>query len=183
MSSTQQQLPISDLSTRHIGLTKALAESYHEAARVCLDRHHTPPTNFSIHNASAETTATVDWEPADERCRGAHANEIDATEWGAYACALASAELTHGLVAIRRAETRTGADYYLGEPGSQLDDLENCLRLEVSGTDKGTSTDVETRLLEKLSQASRGQSNLPAIATVVGFKAQKIATRRVGGST
>ena len=99
---------------------------------------------------------------------------------GAYACALATSELARGLFAIRRAETQTGADYYLAPAGTRLDDLEKCFRLEVSGTDKGTSKDVEVRLLQKVAQARSGQSNLPALATVVGFKAQKIAVKDVG---
>jgi hypothetical protein len=179
VSTTNPVLPLAKLSERHIGLTAALAESYHEAARVCLDRHHQPPASFSLQDDSSATSATVDWQQTDDRCRAAYANEIDTTEWGAYACALASTELTQGLVAIRRAETRTGADYYLGPPGTQLDDLEDCLRLEVSGTDKGTDNDVEIRLLQKIAQVSHGESNLPALAAVVGFKAKKIATRKV----
>jgi len=84
------------------------------------------------------------------------------------------------LVALRRAETKTGADYYLALPGTPVDDLEACLRLEVSGVDKGTPSDVEIRLLQKIAQARAGACNLPALATVVGFKAQKIAVRDVG---
>jgi len=127
---------------------------------------------FAIHDNGAATSATINWEKADDRCKAAYANETDTTEWGAYACALATTELTRGLVALRRAETRTGADYYLAPPGTALDDLEECMRLEVSGIDKGTPNDVEVRLLQKISQARAGESNLPALATVVGFKAQ-----------
>jgi hypothetical protein len=180
VKSDAPKLPIADLAERHVGLTPALAESYGEAARVCLDRHHRPPVPFSIQSDGVVIAAVIDWQPADDRCRAAYANEIDATEWGAYACALASTELTRGLVAISRAQTLTGADYYLGKPGTSLEDLEECVRLEVSGTDKGSDRDVEVRLLEKVSQARRGQSNLPALAGVVGFKAQKIAIQEVG---
>ena len=174
-----QSLPISNLADRHQGVTPAIAECFGEAARVCLDRHHQPPVAFAIHDNGAATSATVSWEKADERCKAAYANETDTTEWGAYACALATTELTRGLVALRRAETKTGADYYLAPPGTSLDDLEECMRLEVSGIDKGTPNDVEVRLLQKIAQARAGESNLPALATVVGFKAQKIAVRDV----
>lgn len=174
-----QNLPISDLAERHQGVTQAIGESFTEAARVCLDRHHQSPIAFTIDDSGVATSAIVDWETADEKTRGAHANETDATEWGAYACALATSELARGLFAIRRAETQTGADYYLAPAGTGLDDLEKCFRLEVSGTDKGTSKDVEVRLLQKVAQARSGQSNLPALATVVGFKAQKIAVKDV----
>ncbi len=168
-----QNLAISNLAERHQGLTPAISDCFCEATRVCLDRHHQPPATFAIHDNGFGSSATVDWVRADDRCRSAYANETDTTEWGAYACALATTELIRGLVALRRAETGTGADYYLAPPGTTLDDLENCVRLEVSGIDKGTGSDVDVRLLQKVAQARAGASNLPALATVVGFKAQK----------
>jgi hypothetical protein len=85
-----------------------------------------------------------------------------------------SIELMRGLVAVRRAETKTGADYYLGPIGSSLDDLEESYRLEVSGTDEGIGSAIEARLKQKIHQALIGNSNLPAIASVVGFAASTI---------
>lgn len=82
------------------------------------------------------------------------------------------------MVAVRRAETRTGADYYIGLVDRDLEDLENCLRLEVSGTDLGKS-EVKKRLIKKLEQAKQGNSNLPALAAVVGFKVQLILLQTV----
>jgi hypothetical protein len=79
-----------------------------------------------------------------------------------------------GLVAVIRAETLTGADYYLGRPGDQADDLEATLRLEVSGTDAGSEILIKARLRQKVEQARRGNSNLPAVASVVGFDALRI---------
>jgi len=151
----------------------------YEAARVCLDRHHKPPVMFVIQDGGADAKASAEWEPADERCEAAYANEIDTTEWGAYACALASTELQRGLVAIHRAQTKTGADYYLAPVGSGVDDLEGAIRLEISGIDKGTFRDIEVRLLEKVEQARRGKGNLPALATVVGFQMLRVAIRDV----
>lgn len=169
------KLPLHNLSDRHSGLTFAIAESYTEAARVCLDRHHSPPVDIAIKNADDNHAATVEWVPPDNRTRGAWANETDATEDGAYACVLAALELTSGLVAVRRAETKTGADYYVAAPGAGANDLEECLRLEVSGVDKGSEAAVMQRLNAKLEQAAAGASNLPAIAGVVGFLARLIA--------
>lgn len=118
--------------------------------------------------------AIVTWELTGERVKGAWANETDTTEAGAYACVLAAVELLYGMVAVRRAETRTGADYYIALPGTRADDLENLIRLEVSGVDRGTPSDVVRRLNDKLEQAARGNRNLPAIAGVVGFRARLI---------
>ena len=85
-------------------------------------------------------------------------------------------ELIDGLVAVGRAETETGADYYLASCGAtpDIEHLDDCLRLEVSGVDRGPESVVNQRLREKLKQASAGDSNLPAMAGVVGFKAKLI---------
>ena len=78
------------------------------------------------------------------------------------------------LVAVGRAETLTGADYYVAPQGSMPGDLEGCLRLEVSGVDSGSNTVVGRRLKNKLAQARRGLSDLPAIAGVAGFRARLV---------
>ena len=167
-------LPLHDMDTRHYGLTKAIADSYTEAARVCLDRHHRPPTDFQVSKVNSSTSALVQWAIADERARRAWANEIDATEAGAYACVLAAVELVDEFVAVHRAETKTGADYYVAPKGTSPDDLEDCLRLEISGVDRGTDSAVRQRLNAKLKQATEGNSNLPAVAGVVGFQTRLI---------
>ena len=87
---------------------------------------------------------------------------------------LAAVELADDLVAVRRAETMTGADYYVAPMGNSPDDLEDCLRLEVSGVDHGPESAIGQRLRAKLAQAAAGNSNLPALACVVGFKARLI---------
>lgn len=163
-----------DMEERHSGLTKAIAGSYTEAARVCLDRHHESPVDIDLATIASSAVVTAEWEVTDSRTKSAWANEIDATEAGAYACALAAVELAEGLVAVHRAETRTGADYYIAPTGAAVEDLEDCLRFEVSGIDKGSKATVQHRLKGKLRQAAAGDSNLPALAGVVGFGARLI---------
>jgi hypothetical protein len=173
-------LPLKDMHLRHWGLTPAIATNNFEAAAVCLSRHHVSPTTVIIENGSLVAETNVEWDTPNARILGAWNNAIDATEMGAYACVIAAMELTKGLLAVRRAETGTGVDYYVGPPGSGQDDLENCSRLEVSGVDAGTGHDVQQRLLRKVEQARRGDSGLPAIAGVVGFAARLIAFADVG---
>jgi len=126
------------------------------------------------------TVASIDWTPPTHRELAAHANETDATEAGAYAMVLAGVELTDGLVAVARAETRTGADYYLLPATATVDDLENSFRLEVSGVDKGDAASVRQRLGAKVRQAAKGMSALPAIAGVVGFASKTMMITDVG---
>jgi hypothetical protein len=83
------------------------------------------------------------------------------------------------MVAVSRAETRTGADYYLGAFDAALDDLETSIRLEVSGTDEGSASVINSRLKRKLAQASMGRSNLPAMVSVVGFRTLQIVSEDV----
>jgi hypothetical protein len=172
------RLPLENMHERHIGLTKAIAENYLEAARVCLDRNLSPPQEFELRDEDSESKAIVDWEPTDGRCKNAWGNKDDATRDGAYACALAATELCLGMFAVRRAETLTGADYYIAPNDRKGEDLEDCLRLEVSGTDLG-DYEVHRRLSAKINQAKAGKSNLPAIAAVVGFRVKLISMQKV----
>ncbi|MEE3719482.1 hypothetical protein V2H45_22310 [Tumidithrix elongata RA019] len=82
------------------------------------------------------------------------------------------------MVAIRRAATRTGADYYIALADQDLEDLENCFRLEVSGTNLD-KTEVKRRLRIKIDQTERGNSNLPALVAIVGFKVQLVLLHTV----
>ncbi len=179
MSSDKPVLPLENMSDRHPGLTPEIAAYYHQAARVCLDRHHLAPTDFILREEENEVLAQVNWERVDDRNRSAWGNEIDTTETGAYACTLAATELMRGLVAVGRAETGTGADYYIGPADRVADDLEDCYRLEVSGTDLGSIATINRVLRQKMEQALRGKSNLPAFAAVVGFRAQLILIKVV----
>lgn len=148
---------------------------------MCLDRHRQSPIGVQIDNSGTGFSTSVAWAATDERTRNAHANEIDATEAGAYACVLAAVELAMRMVAIHRAETATGADYYIALAGTTAADLEAALRLEVSGVDKGSPVAVNQRLSVKLEQAAMGASNLPALAGVVGFRASLIMLQPVQG--
>jgi hypothetical protein len=129
----------------------------------------------SLKHAGTDKLRAVDFPVPKNDVLNAHANEIDATEMGAYGVSLAAVEVVVGLVAVRRAETQTGADWYMAHDGTNIEDLESCIRLEVSGINAGTSSDVKRRLAQKVEQAARGKSNLPAIASVVGFKVLEVA--------
>jgi hypothetical protein len=94
---------------------------------------------------------------------------------------LFASELSLGLFAVRRAETLTGADYYVAPLNRAAEDLEDCLRLEVSGTNL-EEYEVKRRIRLKVKQAKDGKSNLPALAVVVGFQVKLIISRLAGRS-
>ena len=175
-----ESLRLEGLHERHPGLTQPLGQSYTEAAFVCLSRHHQPPVTVSLKYNGNDELRVINFAVPDERMLNAYANEIDTTETGAYGVSLAAVEAVAGLVAVRRAETLTGADWYIAHDGTEIDDLESCIRLEVSGISAGVSSDIKRRLREKVAQAARGKSNLPAMAAVVGFKVLEVAISPLG---
>lgn len=170
---------LAEMHQNHRGLTEAIAAGYGQAASVCLSRHHTSPIALALLYDPNETSAQLAWEVPDLRILGAWANTTDTTEAGAYGCVIAAVELLRGFYAVRRAETGTGADYYIGPLGSGLDDLEDCLRLEISGVGGGDFEEVRRRLAKKVEQARQGDSNLPAMAGVIGFAAKLLMLEEV----
>lgn len=175
----KSQLKLDLLHERHTGLTASLGGTFTEAAYVCLNRHHASPVEVAVSCSTGPSTQIVAFDKPDTRTLNAWANDIDTTESGAYGMCLAAVEAEEGLVAVRRAETLTGADWYVAPIGTDPVDLEDCFRLEVSGTDAGGRSIVDARLKQKVDQTRRGASNLPAIASVVGFKELAIAIQKV----
>lgn len=116
--------------------------------------------------------ARVEWAVPNNRTKAAWANTDDAIRDGAYALAIAAVALHKELFAIRRAETRTGADYYISAT-QNLDDLEQCVRLEVSGIHLDIA-EVKRRLRLKREQVQQGNSHLPALVAIVGFRVQLV---------
>jgi hypothetical protein len=159
---------ISDLHKSHFGVTEEIARTFAQAACVCFDRHHRSPIDLEIRTANRTIRRRHKWRKPSGRTKAAWANTDDATRDGAYGVCIASVESAEALYAVGRAETRTGADYYLGhEKGAR--DFERAYRLEISGTDADETT-ARTRLHQKRRQADRGDSDLPAFAAVVSFR-------------
>jgi hypothetical protein len=171
-------LPIDNMADRHHGLTPEVAGSFHEAARVCLDRHYSPPVVFEIEDEGGSLSVSMEWVPTAQRSKDAWANRDDATRDGGYLCVLAATEIRNGLVALRRVQVGRGADYYIAPTGSDGSDLEHALRLEVSGVDAGDRSAVSRRLTAKVEQVS-SVDDFPAMAGVIGFAAGLILLRTV----
>lgn len=163
-------LLIMDLHERHPGLTERVAAYYAEGASVCLSRHHESPAGIGVECDNGRLDGVIKWPAATDDINAAWANKDEATRDGAYAVTLAAVEEVEELVAIHRAQTRTGADYYVASKGTPRDDLENAYRLEVSGLDSGNEAAIRQRVLQKKEQTRRGECDLPALAAVVGFK-------------
>jgi hypothetical protein len=176
----KEPLPeLAGLHLRHPGLTIDLCRAYAEAAGVCLSRHHTSPIEMSLTGVFASCRRQISWQAPTERAIRAWANRDDATRDGAYSLSLAAVEAEYGLTAITRADTRTGADFYVAPYGEQ-EDLENAHRLEVSGLDQAGESRLRSRLRRKIAQVERGNASGPSLVIVVGFSAGRIAMAEVG---
>ncbi len=175
----KEPLPeLSELHARHPGLTIDLCRAYAEAAGVCLSRHHTSPVEMSLTGPFSPCRRQVSWPDPTHRAIRAWANRDDATRDGAYSLSLAAVEAEYGLTAIARADTRTGADFYVA-PYGEDGDLENAYRLEVSGLDRTGESRLHSRLRRKVAQVEGGDGSGPSLVVVVGFSVGRIAMAEV----
>jgi hypothetical protein len=172
------KLPLEEMSSRHPGLIPCLEETCKKSAAVILDKYYRSPEVFLLRDDKNEFDSLVEWEEPDARTKAALNNKDDSKCDGAYIISLAALELSRGMVAIGRTDILSGADYYVAPIGSELDDLENAYKLEVSGTESDLSG-FKTRLNDKVEQAKRGNCNLPALAAVVGYKIKQISIKTV----
>ncbi|WP_431052484.1 hypothetical protein [Roseateles sp. L2-2] len=172
-----KKLRFEQLAERH-PIDPAQLQGYANAAKVRLEAHHRPPVNFEVSTKGETTLFQVAWQPIEDMQRRSYNNQDDAVRDGAYVMAFAAVEEVEGLVAIGRAETKTGADYYVAPLGTAPEDFEEALRLEVSGTDGGTAATCRARLKQKQEQTRQGSGSEPALAAVVGFKQRLILVER-----
>ena len=171
-SGMSRTLKFEDLADRH-PMDPHQLRGYANAAKVRLEAHHAPPVDFEVISKGETVNYEIKWAPVDDMLRRSYNNADDAKRDGAYVIAFAAVEELEGLVGIGRAETKTGADYYVAPAGAEASDFENAVRLEVSGTD-GTAAEVRARLRQKQEQTRKGTGTEPAIAAVVGFRTRLI---------
>jgi hypothetical protein len=164
------------LHERHPAFYPPICQAYADAAALCFGDSHVPPIDIEVTSGNDTCLRELAWDTPDENAHASWANRDDATRDGAYSVSLAAVEAELAYVALERADVRTGADYFVGPPGS---DLEGSSRLEVSGVRTGDARDVRSRLRQKTLQAGRGRSDRPALACVVGFAARIIVLSRV----
>lgn len=175
----ERKPPLPDLAAlhlRHPGFYEPLCRAYADAASLCLDDSHRSPVDFEVSTGDELSLREVSWSSPSPAARASWSHRDDATEQGACSLGLATVEAELGWVALSRADTRTGADYFVGLPG---EDLEHARRLEISGTRQGEERHLQARFREKVEQARRGRSELPALACVVGFRAKRVLLGRV----
>ena len=165
-------------------LSEKVWDCWAEAAAVTLSRFHKappPPTPLEVAPTGVDPVRVhLKWPAPDKRALASHANEQNATEWGAYVLA-AIAVRSAGAWRVRgRANHASGADLVMLRDD---DDPENFVKLEVSGVAKGSGNagakKLRDRLREKIDQAGRGDLDRPGVAVVVGFEAARALVSEV----
>jgi hypothetical protein len=174
-------LPIATLHEHHYGVDETLSATYARAALVCLERHHKPPVSVQV---SADTVGTdqyqVDWEPLKKRAKTAYGNPVDASHLGAYGLVLAALEAHLNMVTVDRAPIGSGSDCYVQPLGTDTNpddgklDMEQAMRLEVSGIDCDSAAAFNAHVRRKVAQVHNGSSIYPGMAGVAGYKLLKI---------
>ena len=174
MSEEASELELGKLAGVQPRLDAELMAAFVQAARVCLDRHHSSPIELSMVEDEFESRVGLGWVPATDTMKRSWGNQNDVIEWGAVAVTLMMLGGVRGLVATQRAQRGSGADYYVSPQDASDEDLEGAIRLEVSGLDSGEVQDLARRLRQKVDQLKDGNSNTPGIAVVVGFSAKSL---------
>lgn len=174
---------LSSLYPRHPGLAEGGAAHIAEAASVCLARFHgSSPVALGVTWAGRPSIYDLVWRAPGAREVASNRNAEEATRDGAYAVALGAVDARLRLVTIGRAESRTGADWYLVPVASleQAFDLDSipASRLEVSGVSDDDEGRMNERVRVKLAQAVAGRSEVPALVGVVGFRSGRCILRR-----
>lgn len=184
------ELEISTLHLHHPGIASEIADGYAMTAAVCMSRHHTSPKDWAVQMDSLPAVQyQVTWPLPSAAAIRSCANDQEATRDGAYCLALAAADAHLSLVALRRSEQGSGADFYLIPVGASVSadphlDFERAdlVRLEVSGIDDDDDPKMRQRIREKVEQAATGRSPFPAVAGIVGFRTARVVFRRVRDS-
>lgn len=158
--------------------SRALLAACSEAASVVLWTFHQPPRTLGQWESDSEDGGTLRdpvevglvWDEPEQTILNSHGNEKDATEYGAYAVAIALADHL-GFKVLGRAHQGSGTDWLMIRKGEPANDY---YKLEVSGMARINKEKPENRLERKVMQGSGGDLQRPGVAVVVRFEDAQI---------
>lgn len=163
----QQTIDLQSLgSISYLSITRSA--DFSEAAAVCLDFHnHTSGVEIVLEGEWTRQFS-LRWNDVTQQMKDSR-SDMDATvESGAYCLAILVLEKCAGLRVIKQSQKRTGFDYWLGSEKNV--GLQEMARLEVSGILKGSMTQINQRLKEKIAQTQKSDYlNIPAYVAIVEF--------------
>lgn len=169
-------LDLRDLSA-FSSATRALLTTCSEAASVMLWKFHTPPQAHGSWQKDEGLAALEDpievavlWDAPETDVLQSYGNEKDATEYGAYALAIALASHL-GFKVLGRTHQGSGTDWLMIREGEPANDY---YKLEVSGISRINTQKPEARLAEKTTQGRVGDWKRPGLAVVARFEDLRI---------
>jgi hypothetical protein len=155
--------------------TRALLTACSEAATVMLWKFHSSPRSQGLweHGTAGHPLGVIlTWAEPSTEVLASHGNEKDATEYGAYAIAIAIALADHlGFKVLGRAHQGSGTDWWMIRKGEPANDY---YKLEVSGIARISRDKPEGRLSKKAAQGSGGDLQRPGVAVVGRFEDLRI---------
>jgi len=164
-----KEIHLNTLLNETPGITRAVGETFAEAAAVCLeDQRHRSRTAMNV-DGDFTGTFSIAWEGTTAQMRRCWADLQFATEFGAYAIAVLLVHELTELTIVERARKGTGFDFWLGDKDDSGILFQGKGRLEVSGILSGEETIVRSRVRQKLGQTNRSDGKLPALIIVVEF--------------
>lgn len=173
---TRGVLQLAEVSAYGGRLTTPFCEFCQEAASVCLARHGHAQRTIVVVSGLDSLGFELLWKPASPAAMDSHADREVASEYGAYAVAILLIQTLTGMVVLQRSVKGTGVDFWLGMPDRQRTlDPNNPFysahaRLEVSGLDKATPSQINTRLRLKIRQSMQSDhTGTDAYVIVVEF--------------
>jgi hypothetical protein len=174
-ASTSLKIQVEDLGSACSSVSAGILQCYGEAASVMFDRfHNQTPAKGSVRLNGEERPAEFSWRPPTADVKASHANELDATEDGAYAVSFLAAHRAAGYIVRKRAHHGSGSDWLMTREGEPPNDF---VRLEVSGIAKNKP--LGGRLNTKVTQLGNGDLDRPGLAVIVGFEAAEVVMQEV----
>lgn len=164
-----KEIHLNTLLNETPGITRAVGETFAEAAAVCLeDQRHRSGIAMNV-DGDFTGAFSIAWEETTAQMRRCWADMQFATEVGAYGIAVLLVQELTELTVVERARKGTGFDFWLGNKGDSGRLFQGKERLEVSGILSGEETIVRSRVRQKLGQTNRSDGKLPALIIVVEF--------------
>jgi len=161
--------------TLSAGKCAALAE----AASVCLEsQQHLSGVELQI-TGDYKEIIVLNWNKVDLKTRQTWQNLTESVEDAAYGLAILVIWKITPYKIIKQSFKGSGFDYWLGHK-KQIDfPFQETARLEVSGILKGTKSQINQRLKEKLEQTEKSDNlKLPAFVIIAEFSAPLVKIKK-----
>ena len=169
LNSETHPVCLETLSEGTPGITPADGKAYAEAAAVCLEKQgHSNGIPMQIFGDFSENYI-IFWNQVTDQMRRCHLDIQDATELGAYGFAALLLPKLTDLTIVSRSWKGTGFDFWLGKKSDGDILFQGKTRLEISGILKGSRTNIDTRVKEKIRQTDCSDGEFPAIIFVSEF--------------